>query len=128
MHIDAADDISMPFEPTFSALPHSACGLVLMPAYRTLAAGSSFGASEALDAGLFAFVGQVVDVLAVLPLRHALVVVASSVLVAHTVRVADEKGADLLLLTKLNHLPGRLVAQIAHTPLDPARHLVPGTL
>jgi len=40
---------------------------VFIPAYRTLATCSSFGASEAHDVGLLGFVGEVVDVFAVLP-------------------------------------------------------------
>src|SRR5690242_4867345 len=95
-----------------------------MPAYRTLARCSSFGTSEALDAGVFTFVGEIIDIFAVLPLRHALVVMAAFVLAAHAVRVADEEGANLLLLAKLDHLPRGLMAQVAHAPLDAARHPV----
>ena len=72
--------------------------------------------------------GEIVDILAVLPLRHALVVMASFVLLADTVGVADEEGADLLLLAELDHLPGGLVAQIAHTTFNTTRHLVSGAL
>ncbi len=72
--------------------------------------------------------GEIVDILAVLPLGHALVMMASFVLLPHAMRVADEEGANLLLLTKLDHLPGPLVAQVAYTALDPFRHLVLGTL
>ena len=68
--------------------------------------------------------GQVVDVLAVLPLRHALVVVASFVLLPHAVRVADEEGINLLLYAEVKHLARGFVAQITHAPLDTAYHLV----
>src|SRR5260370_6349292 len=99
-----------------------------MPAYRTLAARSSFRASEALDAGLLALVGEIIDITAVLPLCHALVVMASFVLLAHPMRVADEEGTYLLTLAKLDHLARGLVPQVAHPPLDTACHLVLGPL
>ena len=67
MHIDRADDISMAAETTLLAVPYSAFGLMSMPTSRTLATCSSFGASEAHDVGLLGFVGEVVDVFAVLP-------------------------------------------------------------
>src|SRR5258708_22502103 len=118
----------MPHEPTVPALPYPASGLMPMPAYRTLAARSSFRASEALDAGLCTFVGEVVDVAAVLPLTHALVVVASFVLLAHPMRVPDEERTNLLSLAKPDHLARGFMAQVAHTPLDAACHLVPGPL
>ncbi len=128
MHIHAAYHVAMPHKSTLPALPYSASGLVLMPAYRTLAARSSFRASEALDAGLLALVGEIVDIAPVLPLRHALVVMASFVLFSHAMRVADEEGANLLLFAEVDHLARGLVAQIAHPPLDTTCHLVPGPL
>lgn len=128
MHIETADYVSMSAEPTVLAPPRSACRLVSMPANRTLATGPSFGASEALDAGLCTLVGQIVDIPAVLPLRHALVVMASFVLPSDPVRIADEERPHLLFLTKRDHLPGRLVAQITHTPLDAASHRALGPL
>jgi hypothetical protein len=128
VHIDAAHNIAMALKTTFPAFPHSAPGPVSMLAYRTLAARSSFRASEALDAGLFTLVGQIVDILAVLPLGHALVVMASSVLLPHPVQVADEERLDLLLFAKVDYLPGCLVAQIAHTPFGTACHFILGVL
>ncbi len=97
---------------------------MFMPADRTLAARSSFRASEALDAGLSTLVGEIVDITAVLPLRHALIMTASFVLLAHPMRVPDEERADLLTLAKLDHLARRFVAQITHPPFDAACHLV----
>jgi hypothetical protein len=43
-------------------------------------------------------------------------------------RIADEEGANLLTLAKLDHLARGFMAQIAHLPLDTACHLVPGPL
>ncbi len=124
MHIHAADDVAMPYKPASLALPYPASWLVCMPAYRTLAACSSFRASEALDAGLLTLVGEIIDITAVLPLRHALVVMASFVLLAHPMRVADEEGINLLLYAEVKHLARGFVAQITHAPLDTAYHLV----
>ena len=102
MHIDRANKVTVVCESAGAACPSSAFGLVFVPAAGTPARCSSFGASEAQDAGLFRFVGQVVDVLAVLPQGHALVVVPAGVTVAHAVRVADEERADLVLDTEVD--------------------------
>src|SRR5260370_6671044 len=125
VHIHTAYDIAVPLEPTFPAFPYSAFRLVFMPAYRTLAARSSFRASEALDAGLLALVGEIIDITAVLPLAHTLVVMASFILLAHAMRVADEERADLLTLAKLDHLSCRLVPEITHPPFATACHFGP---
>jgi hypothetical protein len=74
--------------------------------------------------GLRAFVGEIVDILAVLPLRHALVVVASSVLLSYPVRIADEERANPLLNAEVKYLSCGFMAQIAHSTLDTACHLV----
>ncbi len=71
---------------------------------------------------------KIVDITTVLPLRHALVLVAPLVLLPHPVRVPDEEGANLLLYTEVNDLPRGLMAQVAHPPLDAACHGVPGML
>jgi hypothetical protein len=71
---------------------------------------------------------QIVDILPVLPLRHALVVVVSHVLLPHPARITDEKGADLLLYAEANHLSRGFMAQVTHTSLDAARHGISGTM
>jgi hypothetical protein len=118
----------MPSKSAPLALPYPTFWLVFMPAYRTLATGSSFRASEALDAGVLALVGEVIDITAVLPLRHALVVMGSFVLLSHPMRVADEERANLLPHTEVKHLARSFVAQVAHPPFDAACHLVLGPL
>ena len=128
MHIDRADEITMSREPAGAARPGSALGLVTMPADRTPARGASFGAGEAQDASLFCFVTEIVDVLAVFPAGHALIMMASGISIAHAVRVADEERTDLVLDAEVNDLPGRLMPQIADAPLGPAAHLVFGAL
>ncbi len=72
--------------------------------------------------------GEIVDILAVFPLGHALVVMASFVLLPHPVRVADEESTDLVLFAEVNDLPRPFMAQVAHAPLDATRHRVPGAL
>ena len=128
MHIDRANEIAMASKSTGSTDPISSLGLVCMPTYRTPAAGSSFGAGEAHDVGLFCFMGQVVDVFAVFPLRHALVVVSAPAFPANTMRVADEERSHLVLDAEVDHPPRGFMTQITDTALAPAADLVPGAL
>jgi len=55
-------------------------------------------------------VGEIVDIPAVFPLGHALIVMASFVLTSDAMRITDEEGTDVLLLTEIDHLPGRFMA------------------
>jgi hypothetical protein len=128
MHIDRANEVTMAAKPTDSARPISAFGLLFMPAYRTPTTGSSFGAGEAHDVGSFRFVGEVVDVLAIFPQGHTLVVMPALIVVAHPMRVADEERTDLVLHTEVDHLSGGLMALIADTTVSTAALLVLGTL
>jgi hypothetical protein len=43
-------------------------------------------------------------------------------------RIADEECTDLVLYAEVDHLPCRLVAKVAHAPLDATCHLVPRPL
>ena len=99
MHIDRANEIAMAVKSTGSTDPISSLGLVFMPTYRTPTACSSFGAGEAHDVGLFCFMGQVVDIPAVFPKRHALVVMPSFILIAYPMGRADEERPDLVFHT-----------------------------
>ena len=91
MHIDRADNVSVADKATVLTAPNPVFGFVLLSTSGTLATCASFGASEAQDVGLCRFVGEIVDIFAIFPQRHALVVVATSITSAHTVRIADEK-------------------------------------
>src|SRR5215471_13556766 len=53
---------------------------------------------------------------------------ASALPVAHAMRVADEERSHLLFDAKVNHLPGRLVPQIAHASLGSSARRVLGSL
>jgi hypothetical protein len=129
VHVDAANEVTMTDESAGFAVPHSASRLLLsMPACRTLAAGPSLRASEALDAGLLTLVSEVIYIFAVFPLRHALVVTAAFVSVAYSVGVADVELSHLLLFAEGNHLPGSLVAEIAHAALSTRPKPVLGAL
>ncbi len=118
MHIERADQVTVGTSAARAACPRSAFGLVLVPTSGTPAACSSFGAGRARDAGLLGFVGQGVDVAAVFPAGHALVVVPAAVPGAHAVRVADEERPDLVVDTKVDDLARRFVPEIAHAPLN----------
>jgi hypothetical protein len=128
MHIDRAHEVAMPAKPADAARPISAFGLVLVPAAGTSATGSSFGAAEARDASLFGFMREVVDVLAVFPQRHTVVMMASFILTADAVRVADEERANLLFNAEVDHLASGFVPQVAHAALGAAADLVFGAL
>ncbi len=128
MHIDRADEITMAREPASAAGPISAFGLLFMPASGTLATCSSFGAGEARDVSLFRFVGEIVDILAILPQRHALIVVSAVLSIADTMRIADEECSHLLLDTKVDNLSCGLMTHSSDTTKRATRDLVLGAL
>ena len=110
MHIDRTHEITVALETAGAANPISAFGLVFMPAYRTPATGSSFGAGEAHDVGLFRFVREVVDILAIFPQGHPLVVVPSAIMGTDPMRVANEERANVVFLTEIDDLARCLMA------------------
>ena len=110
MHIDRANEIAMAPKAAPAADPVSSPGLVCVLASRTPARCASFRAGRARNAGLHRFMGQVIDVTAVFPLRHAAIVVTTGVSVAHTMRVTNEERPDLLLDTKIDHTSCGFVA------------------
>ncbi len=128
MHIDRPDKVSMSGEAASAACPISPFGLLAMPTYRTLARCSSFGASEAQDVSVFGFVGEIADVLAVLPAGHTLVVMPAVVLLAYAVRIADEEAPHLLLNTKVDDLSSSFVTHSTYTPGNSSADLVLRTL
>jgi hypothetical protein len=77
---------------------------------------------------LFAFVGQVVHILAVFPQGHTLVMVAPTITVAHPMRIAHEERPDVLLYTEVDHLTSRFMAQVADTTFAPPALLILGVL
>jgi hypothetical protein len=97
--------------------PISVFGFMFVTTLGTPARCASFGAGEALYVGLLAFLGEVVDVLAVFPQGHALIVVSAAVLLTDTMRIADEEYPDLLFHTKVDHSAGSFVPQITNTTL-----------
>jgi putative transposase len=124
MHIDRTNQVPVPGKLALAARPVSALGFVFLPTCRTPARCSSFGASEAHDVSDFRFVGQVVNVFAIFPQRHALIVMSATLLVADTMRIAKKEGANVLLNTEVNHLAGGLVSQVTNAPLGPMALLV----
>src|SRR5207248_871744 len=124
MHIDRTNEITVSPEPAGTACPISSSGLVFVPTARTPAAGSSFGAGEAHDASLFGFVAQIANIRSIFPQSQTLIVMSPLVLMAHPVRVADEKRSDLMGDTEVNHLASSLMTQITNTSKRPLTHLV----
>ena len=101
MPIERPYQVTMSLETTVFAVPLPITRLVLMPTTRTLANCSSFGASEARDVSLFAFMGQVVDILAIFPQSHPLVMMTPIVTGAYPVWIAHEERSYLLLNTEI---------------------------
>ena len=128
MHIDTADNVTMASEATFAACPISSLGLVFVLAYRTLATCASFRASRALDASLCRFLGEVVDVLAIFPQGHPLVMVTPPVLVAHTMRITNKEGANVVFLAEGDDFASSFVAHITDSALCSSALLVLGPL
>jgi hypothetical protein len=118
----------MALKATDPACPISAFGLLFMPTARTLATCSSFGASEARDVGLFRFVTQIVDITAILPQRHTLIVMPAVIPIAHPARIANEERSDFIGDTKINDLTGGSMPRITNTPNSPLTDLILGTL
>lgn len=119
VHVETAHQVPMTAKAAPGADPVPALGFVTMAASRTPGARSPLRPGEARDAGLCAFMRQVIDVLAVFPLRHALIVFASGAALAHAVGIAHEEARNLMRLAELDDLPRSLVAQVADAPLDP---------
>jgi hypothetical protein len=128
VHIHRANNVTVSSKATGSTNPISAFGLLFMPTYRTLARCSSFRASEAHDVGLFGFVGEIVDVLAIFPQSHTLVVVPSTISVADTMGVTDKELANFLLNTEFDHFSCCFVPHITNTEFCSRFDLVLGTL
>ncbi len=128
MHSDRTDQITVSREPAFLAVPNPAFGFVFMPTSGTLATCSSFGASEAQDVGLFRFVGKIVDVFAIFPAGHALIVVSAIVAIAHAMRIADEERSHLMLHTEVDEPSASLMAHVTNAPFRTEARLVLGAL
>ncbi len=128
MHIDTADQITVSRKSAVLAMPLPVFRLVLMPTSGTLARCSSFGASEAQDMGLLAFVGEVVDITAIFPAGHALVVMSPVVAAPNTMWITDEERTDLVVNTEVDDLSCRFMAHITDSSGQTAALLVLGTL
>src|SRR5262245_920493 len=76
----------------------------------------------------FTFMREVVDVLAIFPQGHALIVVSAIIVIAHAMRIPYEESADVLFDTKVDHFTGSFVPQIANATFGSTALLVPGSL
>ena len=128
MHIGTADEITVTAKPAGVARPNSSFGLVSMPASGTPARCPSFGAGEAHDAGLCCFIGQIVDIFAVFPQCHPLVVMPSLILMPHSMRISNEKRPDCIRYAEIDHALGGFMPLVTNTPLGMLAHFVLGLL
>ena len=128
MHIYRTDQVPMTGELAGLTDPISVLGFMFVTTLGTPARCASFGAGEALYVGLLAFMGEVVDVLAIFPQGHALIVVSAAVLLTDTMRIADEEAPDLVFHTKVDHLARSFVPRITNTTLCTSALLVLGSL
>lgn len=126
VHVDRAYDVPVAYKSTGLASPVPPSGLVTMAAYGTPAGRTTLIPGEAHDAVLFRLLLQVIDVPAIFPLAHALVVVAATVFSPNTIRVADEHRFHSMFLTKIHDLTGPFMAQVAHPAFIPQRQLCAG--
>jgi len=119
VHVQAPDDVAMTRKPTLGVLAHPVppTDFLAALAARTPARGAPFGAGEAHDASSCTLLLEIVLVLAVFPLAHPLVVVASGTLLSNPVRVPNEDRLHALPLQEAHDLPRRLVSSVAHLPL-----------
>ena len=128
MHIHAPHDIAVATKATAPTDPIASSRLLLPVASWTVAAGSSLTATEAHDADLCTLLLQILLVLAIFPLRHALVVMAPLVLVAHTMGITHVKRLHPCRMAEVDHLARPLVPQVAHPALLLAPLARPGEL
>src|SRR5438034_1695255 len=128
MHVHAPHDIAVANKATAPTGSVASSRLLLLVASRTMAAGSSLTATEAHDACLATFLLEILLVLAILPLRHALVVVAPLVLVAHPVRIAHVECLHPFGTAEINRQPGSFMSQVAHAPFALAAFTLFGVL
>ena len=119
MHVQAADDVAMACKPTLGAPAHPVppTNFLAALAARTPARGTPFGAGEAHDASSCTLLLEIVLVLAVFPLAHPLLVVASGTLIPNPVRVPNEDRLHALLLQEAHDLTRRFVSSVAYLPL-----------
>ncbi len=117
MHIHASHDIAVATKATVPAGPIATRWLLAFPTRRTRAAGSPLTAREARQVGLLAFLLQVIDIFAILPARHPLVVMPTRIFVPHAIRVAHIHRLHAFLLAEVHHLPGGFVPLVAHLAL-----------
>ncbi len=128
MHIRCTHQISMTGKLAGVARPISVLGLMEVSTIGTPARCASFRASEARYVDGSTFVGEVINVLAIFPQSHTLIMVPAFVLVADPMRITNEEGPNLLLHTKIDHFAGRFVSQVTNTSLGTTALLVFGSL
>jgi hypothetical protein len=112
MHVDTAHHIPVTDKPTdwVATAPNPPFHFLFPAAFRTLAARSPLRTSEALDAGCSRLIGEISDILAVLPPRQALIMVPSTIPSAYALWITYEQPTHLVLLTKRDNLAGALMA------------------
>ncbi len=89
-----------------------------MAAYGTPAGCTTFIPGEAHDAVLFRLLLQVIDIPAVLPLAHALIVVTPGVLASYPIRVANEDRLHFMCLAEIHHLASPFMAEVIDAALS----------
>jgi hypothetical protein len=75
-----------------------------MAAFRTAGTGSPFRPAEARNAGMFTLVLEVLDVLAIFPLGHPLVMFSTTWLIAYPIWIPNIEIRYLVCLAEVDHL------------------------
>jgi hypothetical protein len=128
MHIDRANQITAALETAGAADPVSVPGLVAVPTARTLTRCSSFRASEARDVSSFRFVGEIIEIFAILPQGHALMMMSAVVSIADTMRIANKEGSNPIFDAKVDDLAAGFVTLVTDTSFRTLADFVLGTL
>jgi len=124
MHIDRTNQIPVPGELAFAAHPIAAFGFVLMPTCRTATRCSSFRTGGAHDVDSLRLVSEIINVFAIFPQSHTLIVVSAIVLIAHSMRVANEEAFYLMLNTEIDHFASGFMSQVTNAPFSSTALLV----
>ena len=128
VHVGGAHDVTVAFEATPGTPPHAALRFVCRSAPRTPTGRAPLTAGEALDVVNRGLVGEVLNVLAVLPLVHSLVVLVPRVFLLDPIGIANEQNADALGGAERDRARSTLVPEITDAALGSQGYFRAGAL
>ena len=99
-----------------------------MAAFPTAGTRSPFRSAEARNADVFTLLVQVLDVLAILPLGHPLVMFSTTWRFSYPIWIPDIGIRYFVCLAEVNHLTGALVPHVPDTTFGAECIAVPRTV